>query len=395
MLKTKNAYICLSLITLAAATLALLISNGSLFQVFFFMDPDDTGMDFFNSIVETSTRRPYEQYDVLYPPLANLFFYLLTLFIPNDIKAGWPDSHEGVKFMVGDREDLRLMQSAMVLFLIFLLITLFIMAKMIHARTGSYLLTFCLVFSAGTLAAIERGNVILLAFILTFYFVEHYKDENRLTSELALLALAAAFGFKLYPCIFGLLLIKDRKWAAAGRCILYAVLFTVLPTFVFEGPKAISLWLDLIIGFGGFSAGTTSTSGLTTASEGTIISSVSFSWILVAVLGALLLIIFLVRKSGKPLLQLRDSQILFLVTYLTLLTGGGSGGYNLLFFIIPFLSFLSETDKLNYRNCIEFLLYLVCLLPVGINEFNVYFLVVYIIGVLIRNIKQKGGQLRT
>ena len=109
------------------------------------------------------------------------------------------------------------MQSAMVLFLIFLLITLFIMAKMIHARTGSYLLTFCLVFSAGTLAAIERGNVILLAFILTFYFVEHYKDENRLTSELALLSLAAAFGFKLYPCIFGLLLIKDRKWAAAGR----------------------------------------------------------------------------------------------------------------------------------------------------------------------------------
>jgi hypothetical protein len=31
MLKTKNAYICLSLITLATATLALLISNGSLF----------------------------------------------------------------------------------------------------------------------------------------------------------------------------------------------------------------------------------------------------------------------------------------------------------------------------------------------------------------------------
>ena len=92
LIKTKNAYICLSLITLAAATLALLISNGSLFQVFFFMDPDDTGMDFFNSIVETATRRPYEQYGVLYPPLANLFFYLLALFIPNDIKAGWPES---------------------------------------------------------------------------------------------------------------------------------------------------------------------------------------------------------------------------------------------------------------------------------------------------------------
>ena len=352
------------------------------------MDPDDTGMDFFNSIVETATRRPYEQYGVLYPPLANLFFYILTLFIPNVIKAGWPDSHDGVKFMVGNREDLRLMQASMMLFLIFLLITLFIMAKMIHARTGSYLLTFCLVFSAGTLAAIERGNVILLAFILTFYFVEHYKDENRLTSELALLALAAAFGFKLYPCIFGLLLIKDRKWAAAGRCILYAVLLTVLPTLVFEGPKAISLWLETVFGFGGFSADTASTFGLTTASEGTKLSSVPFSWILAAVLGVLLLIIFLVRKNGKPLLQLHNSQILFLVTYLTLLTGGGAGGYNLLFFIIPFLSFLSETDELNYRNCIEFLLYLVCLLPVGINEFNVCFFMVYIIGILIRNIKR-------
>ena len=85
--KTKNTYICLSLITLAAATLAVLISNGHLFQVFFFTDPDDTGMDFFNSIVTASSRRPYEQYGVIYPPLANFFFYILSLFIPNDIKA--------------------------------------------------------------------------------------------------------------------------------------------------------------------------------------------------------------------------------------------------------------------------------------------------------------------
>ncbi|MBQ9871122.1 MAG: DUF2029 domain-containing protein [Eubacterium sp.] len=370
--ETKHMYILLSLITLVSVVFALLISNGKLFQVFFFLDPDDTGMDFFNSMIEVGTRRPYDQYHVLYPPLANLFFYILSLFIPDALKAGWPATHDAVKGIVGTREDLRLTQSALMIFLLFLILTLFAIAVMIHSCTHSYLLTFCLTFSAGTMSAIERGNVILLAFVLTFYFVKHYNDENKLKSELALIAVAAAFGFKLYPCIFGLLLLKDRKFAAAGRCILYAVLFTVLPTFVFEGPSSIIPWLKYVFGIGG-------STGTATATEGTG-SGIPWHLVLFLILGLFLMIALMIRRNGKPVIPLKDSQILFLITYLSLLIGGGAGGYNLIFFIVPFLAFLQEERTLNRCNIIEFLIYMICLLPAGINQMNYLFFLLFLIG---------------
>ena len=374
--ETKHMYILLSLITLVSVVFALLISNGKLFQVFFFLDPDDTGMDFFNSMIEVGTRRPYDQYHVLYPPLANLFFYILSLFIPDALKAGWPATHDAVKGIVGTREDLRLTQSALMVFLLFLILTLFAIAVMIHSCTHSYLLTFCLTFSAGTMSAIERGNVILLAFVLTFYFVKHYNDENKLKSELALIALAAAFGLKLYPCIFGLLLLKDRKFAAAGRCILYAVLFTVLPTFVFEGPSSILPWLKYVFGIGG-------SEGTSSAAEG---SGSGIPWYLIffLILGLFLLIALMIRRNGKPVIPLKNSQILFLITYLSLLIGGGAGGYNLIFFIIPFLAFHQEEETLNRYNLIEFLIYMICLLPIGINQLSYLFFGLYLVGLVIR-----------
>jgi len=34
---------------------------------------DDTGMDFYNSMIYVRGRTPYTKFDTLYPPLANLF----------------------------------------------------------------------------------------------------------------------------------------------------------------------------------------------------------------------------------------------------------------------------------------------------------------------------------
>ena len=286
-------------------------------------------------------------------------------------------SDEAVKGMVGTDEDLRLTQSALLIFLTVLILSLFLMTVMIHRRTHNYLLTFCLVFSAGTLAAIERGNIILIAFLLTFYFVEHYNDESRLKSELALLALAAAFGIKLYPCIFGLLLLKDRKFAAAGRCILYAVLFTVLPTFVFEGPRILIPWFQYATGIGASSTGGNSTT------DGNA-SAIPLSLIIFLILGLILIVSFYIRQKGKPVIcKLSTSMLLFIITYLALLIGGTSS-YNLVFFIIPFLKFLKEETMLRKYNSIEYLIYLVCLLPVGINQITPLFFAFYIIGCVYR-----------
>ena len=266
-----------------------------------------------------------------------------------------------------------MMQSSMVLFLFFLILSLLIMAVMIHARTQSYLLTFCLLFSAGTLTAIERGNAVLIAFILTLYFTKHYKDENHITAELALLALAAAFSFKLYPCIFGILLLKDHKFAAAGRCTIYAAIFTVLPTFFFEGPGVLIHWLRHVLGINDSAPDVLATNTVTKS------TSVPLHWII-----ALAIVIFLLIQIIKPLLKLQHSQYLFLITYLSLLLCGSQESYNLIIFIIPFLVFLNEERELSRYNIVEFLVYLAALLPAGINQISYPVFVLFLIGSLCR-----------
>ena len=92
------------------------------------------------------------------------------------------------------------------------------------------------------------------------------------------------------------------------------------------------------------------------------------------------MIALMIRRNGKPVIPLKNSQILFLISYLSLLIGGGAGGYNLIFFIVPFLAFLQEERTLNRCNIIEFLIYMICLLPAGINQMNYLFFLLFLIG---------------
>ena len=47
---------------------------------------------FFHSIEYMRGRMPYGQFDTLYPPLANLFFYVLYLLVPKTQSDTWTES---------------------------------------------------------------------------------------------------------------------------------------------------------------------------------------------------------------------------------------------------------------------------------------------------------------
>ena len=104
---------------LAVLLLALLASRGTLLHRFFFYDVTDTGMDFFHSIEYMRGRMPYGQFDTLYPPLANLFFYVLYLLVPKTQSATWTESYISSLNMRGTERDLRLQQATMMLFVVF------------------------------------------------------------------------------------------------------------------------------------------------------------------------------------------------------------------------------------------------------------------------------------
>ena len=81
----------------------------------------------------------------------------------------------------------------------------------------------------------ERGNILLLTFVLVLIFLVFGDSPSRTRRELALLALAAAAALKLYPAIFALFLLRDKRYRELGRVILYFLLLSVLPTFFFGG----------------------------------------------------------------------------------------------------------------------------------------------------------------
>lgn len=114
---------------------------------------------------------PYGQFDTLYPPLANLFFYVLYLLVPKTQSATWTESFISSLNMKGTERDLRLQQATMMLFIVFVIVVVLGIVSMTERLTRSCggwkkLLAFCAVFSYGVLYGLERGNILLLCWPL-------------------------------------------------------------------------------------------------------------------------------------------------------------------------------------------------------------------------------------
>ena len=250
-------YCWATVVCLAVLLLALLASRGALLHRFFFYDVTDTGMDFFHSIEYTRGRMPYGQFDTLYPPLANLFFYVLYLLVPKTQSATWTESFISSLNMKGTERDLRLQQATMMLFIVFVIVVVLGIVSMTERLTRSCggrkeLLAFCAVFSYGVLYGLERGNILLLCWPLMAFFILYRNSENPLLRELACLALAIAAGFKLYPAFLGVLLLRDKNYLAAVRTVLYGVVCLCFPLFFFnEGLFGLTLWFRVLFDFSG------------------------------------------------------------------------------------------------------------------------------------------------
>lgn len=136
-LTPMQIYCWATVVCLAVLLLALLASRGALLHRFFFYDVTDTGMDFFHSIEYMRGRMPYGQFDTLYPPLANLFFYVLYLLVPKTQSATWTESFISSLNMKGTERDLRLQQATMMLFIVFVIVVVLGIVSMTERLTRS------------------------------------------------------------------------------------------------------------------------------------------------------------------------------------------------------------------------------------------------------------------
>jgi len=245
-------YTALNVVCLFCIYVLLFFDLGELRSFFWYYHDniDDTGMDFYNSMIYVRGRTPYTKFDTLYPPLANLFYWLLYKTVPKSYSSGWPDTFMGALRNRRTKTDLRVVQSTTVLFLVFIVVCVFLIYLLAMyyepGKKRATILAFDLLTAFGTLYAFERGNIILLAVLLTTFFIFGRKSENKIVRELSYIALALAAGLKLYPAVFGILLIRDKNIKGAVRTVIYGILAFFLPFVFFEGVEGIKIFFSIL-----------------------------------------------------------------------------------------------------------------------------------------------------
>lgn len=111
----------------------------------------------------------------------------------------------------------------------------------------STLLFLTLMFSAEFLwGTLQRGNAATITVVLMLVSLHWKNSDKGWKRELALILMAFSAAMKLYPAIFGLLYLKEKRWKEAIRLTIYGLLLFFVPFAFFGGVEAMKLWFGYI-----------------------------------------------------------------------------------------------------------------------------------------------------
>lgn len=329
-----NLFLILSGISFVGLIILAALSEGSALNDVLF--GKDYFNDFYNSMCDAGSRNVYTETGVIYPPLSSLFFYIISKMVPQRYIVLEKDRRE-VIYTNG---------MCQIVFLLFIVVSILVMGMLLYdvlqrstPKLGSFLTAVSLTMSFPMLYCIQRGNTILLALFLCGVFVFYRNSENKIVRELSYIALALAAGFKIFPALFGLLLIFDKKYKEAGRLVIYGILAFFVP-FAFYG--GFDIFIEFIKNLSSFSAkastysvqGTSVTNLLTWISLG---FKIDFGIFLTLAKAAVWLgcafIIFFSKEEWKKLIG---------IAFIFANVDSTARVYILIFLLLPFVSFIQS-----------------------------------------------------
>ena len=362
-----NSFISFSVISFLMLIMFFFFSEGSLIRRFFFVDQRDTLMDYMHSIEFLNGNDPYGSFKTLYPPLANLYYRFIFLLIPSSVKEQWPYIYSGETYLRKTEFDLRTYQSTLLSYIIplilFVLLMSFIVDRFFDKESDirRTMLKFSLIFSYGVITCIDRGNITFFAIAFLLLFVYYRNDGDKVKREIAVLLLAVAAGLKLYPALYGIMLLKDKQYATSARAILYGILSVVVPMFAFNGSflENMKIWLSVVFDFAGDTYRMASFSaavrlyGLPVPMEllGHVLPFIKYAMIFIMLAG-------LILEKREYMILLYISGIIYIFT--------GEMYYIFGYFVIALVSFLICEKKIDRNNAIPFVMILMGVLPLPV-----------------------------
>lgn len=350
-------------LTAAFAVFRGFITNGRSNQWFLFADTNDAFMDFFNSVYDASFKNPYSQRGVIYPPLSYCIYKIFVSLIPS------------YAFLPGSFA-LRNFSYAAIYYFIFSLIQFAVFVKLIaklydKGNKQNKMLCVCVSLSAPILFCIDRGNLILLSLICVLWFFLFKDSKNKYLCESSLILLAVAANLKIYPAVFGLILLGDgfknntKNLKKLCRLIIYGIVLFLVPFMFTGGFSGIFSLINNILNTSssfsfsyGLKVNISNFFGylghLTGLSLFNIISSLS-----VPVFAAILLsAFFLLKCNWKKVLSL---------SLMSVLLPGFSYMYSLIFLIPALILFFKEEKRLCANTYIYLVLMTCCFIYYPFN----------------------------
>jgi len=106
--------------------------------------------------------------------------------------------------------------------------------KLANRYTCSKLLLAPLFCSSVFLFAVERGNTIIISSACICFFLMYHDSEDKNKRYFACACLALAGGLKVYPVVFGLLLLRRKDYKSIVLAAVFSLIIVALPFLFFK-----------------------------------------------------------------------------------------------------------------------------------------------------------------
>ena len=352
-------FIILFALGVFASLILAIVTRGHSLEMTMFHPNDsynkDFFMDFFNSIRDASTMDVYEN-GIIYPPLANLMFLFFSKFISPEITS------TSFYFRYNTQTDQRMiiiyLVFVMICFVFFSLITKYYLKKNLFNGGMAEVFSFIFVMFYPMYYCLERGNIILLAMICTAFFVFFHDSKDKLISDLALIALAVAAGLKIYPALFGLLLLAEKRYRSALKAVIYGVVIFFVPFIFYNHGASLILFIKNVLTF---SSSNKAHYQIDSVSIINIFYYLSDKYVAVGKVAfilaelAALVSMFIVPKKW---------QKYALLSIMLLNIQSVSSSYSMVFMLIPFLAFISDRSKKQPIDILYLILFSLLFVPI-------------------------------
>ena len=177
-----------------------------------------------------------------FPPLAYLMYYFLYRLTPLGLELS-PRSFEEMELVPGTLQ-------VFTYYLICSALLLYIgISRMGQRSIRRDITIFTLLMSSAVFAGsgYMMGNSSMLVLGLLVIAFELKESPSQWKQEAALLLFAVCVGFKLYPAVFGLIYLKEKRYKEFGRLVLYSLVLVFLPFGFFGGTEGLSAWARHIL----------------------------------------------------------------------------------------------------------------------------------------------------